>query len=121
MLERLGGRQALRALLDDFYGEVAKDPVIGPIFNSRIADWPRHIDRIEEFWKLQTGGASTYNGGMGKHVFLGLQPEHFDRWLSLWRSACRLHFPDALSDELVSVAEVFRGRLELMIARAKSG
>ena len=66
--------------------DVRQHAVLGPIFNAKVKDWEMHLANITEFWALQTGGASRYRGGFGRaHMGLGLQPEHFEHWLGLWK------------------------------------
>lgn len=85
LYERLGGHDGILKLLKSFYTDVRQHAVLGPIFNAQIQDWPAHLEKITEFWALQTGGPSRYRGGFaGAHLSLGLQPEHFQHWLGLW-------------------------------------
>lgn len=74
-----------------FYADVRKDDLLAPIFASKIApaDWDDHISHIGIFWGsvfLKTG---AFQGNpMRKHLALsGLTPEHFTRWLALFKSA----------------------------------
>ena len=77
-------------MLRHFYADVRQHEVIGPIFNTRIHDWPAHLAKIAEFWALHTGGPSRYGGGFaGAHLGLGLEPAHFQHWLALWEFNCR--------------------------------
>jgi len=89
---RLGGAAVLQELLRHFYADVRQDAVLGPIFNAHIHDWPAHLETIGSFWARQLGAASNYPGGFAAaHLPLGLQPEHFVRWLGLWERNCRQH------------------------------
>ena len=85
LYERLGGHEGILKLIQPFYADVRQHAVIGPIFNSHIQDWPAHLDKIADFWALQTGGESKYAGGFARaHLNLGLKPEHFQNWIALW-------------------------------------
>jgi hemoglobin len=85
LYKRLGGHEGILKLLKPFYIDVRQHAVLGPIFNTHIQDWPAHLDKITEFWALQTGGESRYRGGFGAaHLPLRLRPEHFQHWLGLW-------------------------------------
>ena len=90
VFDQLGGAPGLKRLLQHFYADVRQDQVLGPIFNARIHDWPAHLEKIGSFWARQTGAASNYAGGFAAaHLPLGLQEEHFVRWLGLWERNCR--------------------------------
>jgi hemoglobin len=104
LYERIGGSQGLAKLLRHFYADVRQHKVIGPIFNEQIHDWPAHVKTIENFWARQTGGPSSYAGGMGKHRMLPLQAEHFAHWLNLWDFNCRRHLPPAEASEMSALA-----------------
>ncbi|MBN8247001.1 MAG: group III truncated hemoglobin [Verrucomicrobia bacterium] len=90
--DRLGGAPALQNLLRHFYADIRQDAVLGPIFNAHIHDWPAHLEKIGSFWARQLGAASNYPGGFAAaHLPLGIQPEHFVRWLGLWERNCCQH------------------------------
>ena len=42
--------QILRDLVHRFYAKVRADPVLGPVFASRIEDWGPHLERMAAFW-----------------------------------------------------------------------
>lgn len=77
-------------LVRHFYANVRADPLLGPIFEMRIADWEAHLIRMSAFWSsvmLRTGG---YHGQpMPMHARLPVDARHFDRWLDLFRAAAR--------------------------------
>ena len=41
---------ALRELVDAFYGKVRRDPRIGPLFLGAVQDWPEHLEKLTAFW-----------------------------------------------------------------------
>ena len=85
LYERLGRHEGILKLIKPFYADVRQHEVLGPIFDSHIQDWPAHLEKIADFWALQSGGESKYRGGFaGAHMPLGLQAEHFQHWLGLW-------------------------------------
>lgn len=116
VFEQMGGAPALKKLLHHFYADVRQDEVIGPIFNARIHDWPTHLDKIGNFWARQTGGPSNYAGGFGAaHLSLGLQPEHFQRWLGLWERNCRQHLEPGVADKMIARAYDLGNNLKRMV------
>ena len=116
LYERLGGRPALDALVAAFYGDAQHDPVLGPVFGKHVHDWTSHLATVADFWSTQTGGPPLYRGGMGRHIRLGLRPEHFAGWLALWEKTVRRLFATDLADELMVIARFIAGRLEEMAA-----
>jgi hemoglobin len=89
----------LALFLAAFYERVREDPLIGPVFAAAIpeAGWPQHLATIEAFWSsvLFRTGRSKGNP-FGRHQALGvLRPEHFARWLDLFRETAAARFsPD---------------------------
>ncbi|MBV8522640.1 MAG: hypothetical protein JOY71_11045 [Acetobacteraceae bacterium] len=39
----------VRAVVEKFYAKVRRDPLLGPIFNEAVEDWPDHIKRLCAF------------------------------------------------------------------------
>lgn len=112
LYERLGGHEGILKLLKPFYIDVRQHAVLGPIFNEHIQDWPAHLDKITEFWALQTGGPTRYRGGFaGAHLALGLQPEHFQHWLGLWELNANRQLPPQEAAEMIALAHEFGRRL----------
>lgn len=115
LYNRVGGKAGIRAVLDDFYGRVKADPLLGPVFASRIDDWDKHLEKIERFWGFQTGGPEKYEGGMGRHIGLPVDMNHFDKWIDEWTISCRKLLQEKEAGEMVMVALHFRKILEQMI------
>jgi hemoglobin len=83
-------RQGVRRLVQDFYADVRRDPLLGPVFETALHDhWAAHLDRMVEFWCTVMLGTRSFKGNVyGKHVALAersnVAPEHFLRWITLW-------------------------------------
>ena len=71
-------------------------------------------------WALMTGGPSTYSGGMGKHFFLRLRPEHFSVWLAVWEQNCLELLPYHEATEMIQLAHQIGDDLQRMAKRAGS-
>ncbi len=73
-------------LVDDFYARVRDDPSLGPIFDSRVKNWPDHLDRMKRFWRSVLFSSGEFMGNpMLKHIVIpGLDRALFDRWLLLF-------------------------------------
>ena len=93
----------LRQLVDAFYERVRRDEEIGPIFNSAVSDWPHHIDKITDFWHSVMFGSGRYPGGLMMRHFMHrdrIKPEHFERWLALWRMTTAERMPPEVAGVL---------------------
>jgi len=117
--ERLGGVTTLQNLLRHFYADIRQDVVLGPIFDSRIHDWPAHLQKIGSFWARQLGAPSDYPGGFaGAHLSLGIQPEHVTRWLGLWERNCRQHLNPDSAEWMITRAHDIATHLRRIVAGA---
>ena len=77
-------------LVDSFYAKVRQDEMLCPIFDKAIGDqWESHLATMRTFWSSVMLGCASYKGNpMAAHLRLPrLSPMHFERWLSLWRTA----------------------------------
>jgi len=118
LYQRVGERAGLEALLAAFYSEAQLDPVIGPVFQRHVHDWPSHLATVTDFWSTQTGGPPLYRGGMGRHIRLGLEAQHFEHWLALWGRVTREQLDAESAEALLAIARMVAGRLAEMAAGA---
>jgi hemoglobin len=79
--------EEIRGLIHAFYARVRQDEQLGPIFNARVDDWDHHLAKLSDFWSSVLLRTGRYNGTpMPKHIALPqLDPNLFQRWLSLFR------------------------------------
>jgi hemoglobin len=93
----------VRLLLDSFYAKVKKDPLLAPVFKTRIpteADWPQHMDILYQFWESVLFGISAFRGNpFPKHIGLGINAAHFDRWIRLFHSTIDELFVGKIAEE----------------------
>jgi hemoglobin len=88
----------IEALVRRFYEAVRLDPLIGPVFESRIAEWEPHLQRMCAFWASVMLRTGSYHGQpMPTHAPLPVEAAHFDRWLALFGGAARDTCGDAAS------------------------
>lgn len=78
-------------LVEQFYARVREDPVLAPVFASRIADWPAHLARMKQFWAVILRGEGNFSGSpMALHVAIdAIEEFHFQRWLALFEVTLR--------------------------------
>ena len=106
----------LRALVHDFYARVRADAVLGPVFADRIADWPRHLDRMVAFWSSVALMTGRYHGApMPAHATLPVSWAHFDRWLSLFRQTADEVCPPEGATHVTERAERIARSLHLAV------
>ncbi len=80
------------AFVDQFYGQILKDPQLAPIFlDVAQIDLAVHLPHIKAYWgKLLLGDPTYQRHTMNIHRQLHgkrpLNPEDFHRWLSLFTS-----------------------------------
>jgi hemoglobin len=103
-------RPGLRRLVDDFYADVRRDDLLGPVFSKAVGDnWEPHLERMTEFWSTVMLGTRSFKGNVyQKHVALAessdVAPAHFLRWITLWNRHTQALFPGAAAEELQSTA-----------------
>lgn len=76
----------IKILVDNFYGNVRKDELLGKVFNDRIQDrWPQHVEKMYRFWQTVLLDEHTYHGSpFVPHADLPVQGAHFEQWISLF-------------------------------------
>ncbi len=110
-------REAIARLVAAFYGRAREDALIGPIFNRTVTDWDHHIARIAEFWSSVLLRTGSYDGRpLPPHLRLGLAPEHFDRWLTLFEATAAEMFPPEAAMIFADRARRIADSFEMAIA-----
>jgi hemoglobin len=84
---------SIRALVDEFYGDVRADEKLGPVFDKAIGtadeDWVQHLARISMFWSSVMLATKGYDGKPFQ-VHKDLPPfdaRLFSGWLALFANA----------------------------------
>ena len=80
--------ETIRALVHAFYARIREDAVLAPIFARVIGeDWGPHLAKMCDFWSSVMRMSGRYKGNpMIAHIRLKMvRPEHFVRWLALFR------------------------------------
>ncbi len=93
-------------LVEQFYGAIRQDDLLGPIFAIHVADWTPHLGRMKDFWASITMEAGRFRGNpMVKHIAIGgLDQTHFDRWLVLWRQTVGAIAPEEAAADLFRIS-----------------
>lgn len=102
-------RAALTVLVDTFYDDARRDPLLGPVFEQAIADdqWVTHKARLVAFWSTALLGTREFRGNVFvKHVDMpGLAPQHFKRWLQLFEARVDAMFGPRDAQSLMLTAQ----------------
>jgi hemoglobin len=109
----------IETLVRAFYDRVRQDPLLGPVFESRISEWDPHLDNMFAFWSSLTLQTGRYHGQpMAKHMPLAVDALHFDRWLALFEETARDLCPPAAAERFTERARRVAESLELGVASA---
>jgi hemoglobin len=108
----------IERLVRAFYARIQEEPVLGPIFASRIpGDWEPHLQRMFAFWSSVALMSGVYHGQpMQKHLPLPIDAQHFDRWLALFEATAREVCPPAAAAHFIERARKIAASLELGLA-----
>ena len=107
--EAIGGRAALTAAVDNFYGRLLADPEIARLFPDGVG--PRHRAFVVTVLGEALGGRERYRGPdlAGTHRSLGISGAHFDRTAAhLAGTLDELGVPRHLADRIIGVVAGLR-------------
>ena len=109
----------IKKIVNEFYGKVREDELIGPIFEEKIGNhWDRHLDIMYRFWQtvLLEEGKTYFGNPFMKHAALPVYENHFRRWLSLWKETLQDNFEGPVATDALARAEkmayIFQVKLE---------
>lgn len=112
-MKDIAGIHDIQLLVNNFYGKIRENELLGPIFNSRIGDrWPEHLEKMYRFWQTVLLEEHTYFGRpFPPHAKLPVAREHFETWLGLWHGTVDEHFEGPKATEAKwrgdKMAEIF--------------
>jgi hemoglobin len=107
--EAIGGRAALTAAVDDFYGRLLADPVLGPLFPRGAG--VKHRAYVITILGEALGGPERYRGPdiAAAHHDLGISDVYFDRAAAhLYATLDGLGVPRHLADHIVGIVATLR-------------
>ena len=106
-------RADIMTVVQQFYGTIRRDDLLGPIFNHHIAEdqWAEHFEKLTDFWETNLFGLATFKGNPTiKHLGVDAQHHHtigqihFGRWLQLWFATINELFEGANADKAKEAA-----------------
>ena len=121
IVERTGIDEAMiDRLVRSFYGRAQQDPLIGPVFAHHVDDWEDHYTRLRDFWSSVALMSGRYHGQpMAKHLPLGIDTSHFNRWLELFVETAQDVCPPAAAALFIDRAHRIADSLEMGIATSR--
>ena len=109
LYEAIGGRPAVVAAVDVFYGRLVADPVLGPLFPGGVG--ARHRAYVVTALGEAMGGPERYRGPdlTGAHRGLGISGAQFDRAAAhLGATLDELGVARHLADRIVAIVAGLR-------------
>lgn len=116
-------KKDIQYLVENFYNEALTDEIIGPVFKKANFILESHIPTMVSFWETILFDVITYSGNpMLKHIELNktvsLIPEHFDRWMAIWKKTIKTNFEGPLADKAIlrasSIAHLMQYKIQQM-------
>ncbi len=103
----------IERLVAAFYARVRVDPLIGPIFAGKVADWDLHVEKLRAFWSSVVLMTGQYHGQpMQAHLPLLIDRWHFDRWLEIFEATAGDTCPPAAAAHFIERARYIADSLE---------
>jgi hemoglobin len=107
--DAIGGRAALRAAVDNFYGRVIADPELAPFFPDGVG--VRHRGYVVTALGEALGGPERYRGPVlaDAHRWVGITDAQFDRAAGhLSGTLDELAVPRPLADQIIGIVAGLR-------------
>jgi hemoglobin len=109
---------SIKLFVNEFYGKVQQDLLIGPIFNQTIEDWRPHREKMYAFWNAALFGVPGFRGNpFAKHAPLNLNADHFKRWLELFHQTIDRNFEGPVADDTKNRAELMAAMFQDKLGR----
>lgn len=108
LYERLGGREGIRAVVDDFYDRLLADEDLGPFFEG--ADVERLRETQTDFLCEAAGGPETYDAEPVReaHLHVPFTPAHVRRAIDLLsESLDEFDVPDEDAERVVGAVAAY--------------
>ena len=106
--------EGVQRMVDSFYGNAKKDPLLGPTFEQAISDWQDHLPTMYQFWERLLFGFSDYEGNpFQKHLDLSLEAKHFTIWVRIFTQTIDENFSGLKAEEAKRLARNIAGSFQL--------
>ena len=99
-MKEITGLEDIQFFVNEFYGKVREDKLVGPVFANVITNWQPHLEKMYAFWNAVLFGAPGFKGNpFAKHAPLPIAQEHFGRWLELFAETIDANFTGPMAEE----------------------
>lgn len=121
----IANREDIQQLIDYFYADMTKDPIVGYIFTDIAKiELAKHLPIIVNFWEDILFKTNHYHGNtLRKHLELNqlikLKPGHFTRWLFLFSKSVDQLFDGPNASLMKSRADMLAKSISAAIANSK--
>lgn len=108
LYSRLGGHEAIRAVVDDFYDRLLADEELGPFFNDADIEILRQTQT--DFLCEAAGGPETYDAAPVReaHLHIPLTQGHIQRAVELLNESLdEFDVPDEDAEQIVQAIAVY--------------
>ena len=108
LYERLGRRDGIRAVVDDFYDRLVADPDLGPFFEDADVEKLRRTQT--DFLCEAAGGPETYDATPVReaHLHVPFEPAHIERAVELlYESLAEFDVPDEDAEKVVQAVAAY--------------
>ncbi|WP_316634411.1 group III truncated hemoglobin [uncultured Flavobacterium sp.] len=108
----------IKQMVNNFYDNVRKDDLLGPIFNDKLQDrWPEHLEKMYGFWQTILFDVRSYSGSpFPPHKQLPVDKAHFDRWTQIFNTTIDSQFSGPITEEAkmraTNMAYMFNHKIE---------
>ncbi|MFB6161762.1 MAG: group 1 truncated hemoglobin [Haloferacaceae archaeon] len=112
LYDRLGGREGIRAVVDDFYDRLLADDELGPFFEDADVELLRETQT--DFLCDAAGGPETYDAAPVReaHLHVPFTPEHVQRAVEhLAESLDAFDVPEEDASEVVDLIAAYEADL----------
>ena len=93
------------ACVRTFYERGLADPLLGPVLAGAIPDLETHVATVANFWSKSLLHTERYDGHpFAAHTHLPVEPEHFSRWLELFKEAALETLPKTQAEQALAKA-----------------
>ena len=128
MLTDIRDKADIEVFVNSFYSKVKDDPLLSPIFASKIAEenWPVHLQRMYAFWNAILFSETGFEGNpMQKHMSLPIEEKHFSQWLALFRKTIDELYAGPKAEEAktraASIAQLMNFKISVLQNNSKGG
>jgi hemoglobin len=100
----------IRAVVVEFYRRARRDDRLGPVFETHVDGWDKHLARMTDFWSAALLRTGRYTGKpVERHrAISGLSLGDFDRWVELFEDTVRDLCPDRQAEAFLVRARRMR-------------